>query len=334
MNSESLTRFRKALPPAAFQPDASKLFWMFLHVVVIAAANIAAGMIGLSWWLIVPIIVAAISLSAVGFATHDLAHGSVMRSGRAQRTCELFFWGLLLIAPTIWRRVHNQAHHVHFNTPSDPDRQFLHEEKGTATKWYTWLLYPNEEIFPWNPLVFVHFVFYITRNTIAALLPVRWKPSVVPNLPEYRRGDTLTIAFEWAVIIALQFGFYLLCGRQLLPWLVMTIGMQAATSAISMAYIFTNHFINPLTHEADPIVGSTSVIVPRWLDRLHSNFSYHTEHHVFPTMNSAYYPALSRLLVENYPGTYQRIPIAEAWRRLWQNRAFIEKPTKSESAGG
>jgi fatty acid desaturase len=327
ITAENLLRIRAALPAAAFQPDPKKLIWMSLHAGIFFAAHAAVASIGLSPWLLVPIMIAAASLSCIGFYTHDLAHGSILRPGRAQRVSELFFWSLLVIAPTIWRRVHNQAHHVHYNTAADPDRPFLEEEACHATRWYVRLLYPNSEVFPWNPLVFVHFVPYVVRNTLAALLPPRWKPPVVPNRANYAPGETGVILGELLLLAALQSGLFLLTGGKLLPYLLMAAGTQCITSCITMSYIFTNHFINPLTDEPDPIKGTTSVIVPAWLDRVHANFSYHTEHHLFPALNSDYYPMLSRVLAELYPETYSRIPMREAWRRLWQNRPFIERPT-------
>ena len=58
--------------------------------------------------------------------------------------------------------------------------------------------------------------------------------------------------------------------------------MCMLASSVVMGYIFTNHLPNPLCEHSDPLIGSTSVIVPRWIDWLHVNFSYHTEHYVFP----------------------------------------------------
>ncbi|MEO5957729.1 MAG: fatty acid desaturase, partial [Opitutaceae bacterium] len=167
---------------------------------------------------------------------------------------------------------------------------------------------------------------YIVRNTVAALLPASWKPAVVPRRADFQPGDAARIAGELAVIAALQAGLFLLTGGRVLPYLIMAVGTQCLTSSVTMTYIFTNHFINPLSHEPDPIMGTTSVIVPVWIDRFHSNFSYHTEHHMFPALNSDYYPALSRELRKIYPATYRRIPIVEAWRRLWGNRVFMERP--------
>lgn len=325
LSAEQLARIRASLPAGAFQPDPRKLLWMALHVLVVAGMYFAVRYVGLSPWLLACGIVAAGSLSCLGFHAHDLAHGSIVRAGRMQRGCELFFWGLLLVAPTIWRRVHNQAHHAHFNTAADPDRQFFSDEASTSTRWYTRLLYPNDEVFPWNPLVFVHFIPYVVRNTLAALLPAQRKPACVPNRPAYLDRDFGVIARELLAIAALQAGLFLLSGGRWWPWLILTVTTQALTSCISMSYIFTNHFLNPLTHEPDPITGTTSVIVPRWVDRLHAHFSYHTEHHLFPKMNSDYYPLLSQRLRELYPATYQRIPMGDAWRRLWRNRAFVAR---------
>lgn len=330
LSAENLRRIRAALPAAAFRPDPLKLVWMTLHALVVLAAHGWVSRLGLSPWLVLPILVSAASLSCLGFYTHDLAHGSIVRPGRVQRIAELAFWSLILMAPTVWRRVHNQSHHANYNTPADPDRPFVTSEAGVVTRWYTRLLYPNDEMIPGNPLVFAHFIPYVARNTLAALLPARWKPAFVPSRPAYDGRDTAVIAGELLLIVAVQTALFFVSGGKLLPYLILLAGSQALTSAITMAYIFTNHFINPITDEPDPIQGTTSVIVPAWLDRVHANFSYHTEHHLLPGLNSNYYPALSRILAEIYPETYRRIPIREAWRQLWRNRPFAPLPVCAE----
>jgi fatty acid desaturase len=72
-------------------------------------------------------------------------------------------------------------------------------------------------------------------------------------------------------------------------------------------YVFTNHFANAVLDSADPLAGTTSVIVSPLLDRLHLNFSFHTEHHLFPAMDSRFLPLVSRLLEEHFPARYHRI---------------------------
>lgn len=326
-----MKRIRAALPPEAFRAAPVKLIPMFLHVAIIAGSHWWAGQLGLSGWLILPVLAAASSLACIGFYAHDLSHGSIVR-GLVQRPLEVLFFGLLFIAPTLWRRVHNHIHHVHYNTPGDSDRQFFKDEERRDIRWYSWFLYPNEDMLPWNPLVYLHFVVWVIRNTVAAVLPARWKPTGVHARPEYTRAEMLGMAADWVGILALQVLLWLCCGGQFWVYVVMAVGMQCATSAIAMTYIFTNHFLNPFSNEADPLTGCTSVIVPGWLDKLHDNFSYHTEHHVLPGLNADYYPVVSRVLQETHPDKYQRIPIGEAWRRLWRNRLFEDRPAANKPA--
>ncbi|MEL7086528.1 MAG: fatty acid desaturase, partial [Cyanobacteria bacterium J06597_1] len=56
--------------------------------------------------------------------------------------------------------------------------------------------------------------------------------------------------------------------------------------------------------------------VPKILDVLHLNFSYHTEHHVFPGVNSDYYPQVQALLLEHFPGRFNLLPAMTAWRMM------------------
>jgi fatty acid desaturase len=329
LTPDHLRRIRAQLPDAAFRLDPWKLGPIFAHAGVVILAHAAVAPLGFSLWLVVPILSAAASLSCLAFATHDLAHGSVLRPGRVRRVVERFGWGLLLIPATVWHRVHNQAHHGNTNTAADPDRPFFTGEATVVTRWYARLFYPNDEVFPWNPLVFVHFMPYIVRNTVAGLLPARWKPAIVPVRAPYLPGEEAAIVGDLVLIAAQQAALFLLTGGRLGPYLIMAVGTQVVTSCITMSYLFTNHFLNPVGEEPDPIRGTTSVIVPKWVDRVHAHFSFHTEHHLFPALNSNYYPHLSRILAEMFPETYQRIPMREAWRRLWQIRTFVAQPAKA-----
>ena len=58
------------------------------------------------------------------------------------------------------------------------------------------------------------------------------------------------------------------------------------------------------------------VAVPPTFNWLHSNFSYHAEHHLFPAMNSDYYPLVSDLLREHFGEHYHRLTIGSAWTAL------------------
>ena len=43
-----------------------------------------------------------------------------------------------------------------------------------------------------------------------------------------------------------------------------------------------------------------TVTVPKVCDYLHSNFSYHTEHHLFPNIHPKYYPLISGLIQRHF----------------------------------
>ncbi|HWA26651.1 MAG TPA: fatty acid desaturase [Lacunisphaera sp.] len=326
MAQADIDRIKAGLPPAAYRVAPGKLAVMLLHAGIAATGFWLAGRTGLAWPLVPLALVTGHSLGCIGFLAHDLAHGSVVRHRPTALALERVFWGLVLISATVWRRVHNQSHHAHFNTVLDPDRMFLADERRATTVWYVRIFYPNAETFPWNPLVLLHLVAYVGRNTVTSLLPGKSKLAVVPAKAAVHAGDRRAILIDLGIIAGLQALLWLLTGRQAAVHATMLILSYAVTSALTMAYIFTNHFTDPLHAEPDLLHGTTSVIVPAWLDRLHSHFSYHTEHHLFPGLNSDYYPVVSAHLARAFPGSYSRIPILEAWRRLWRNAMFVPPP--------
>jgi len=203
----------------------------------------------------------------------------------------------------------------------------ISQERANA---YTRAFYPNRKTPLRHPLFLFHFVAYIVRNIIASLLPGISKPSVVPYKPSYTTKQRTSIVIDLGVIGIIQYAVWLCVGGNAWRYVWASPAAILVASSVVMLYVFTNHFLNPLCEHSDPLVGSTSVIVPRWMDWLHDNFSYHTEHHVFPGMNPRYYPEVSRLLQKHFPDRYNRVPFGEAWRRIWQQEEFISesKPAK------
>jgi fatty acid desaturase len=84
-----------------------------------------------------------------------------------------------------------------------------------------------------------------------------------------------------------------------------------------MSYIATNHFLNPLTEINDPLANSLSVTGPRWLERLHLEFGYHVEHHLYPTMSGRHAPAVRDVLVRLYGDRYLSLPHTRALHLLY-----------------
>ena len=83
-------------------------------------------------------------------------------------------------------------------------------------------------------------------------------------------------------------------------------------------YIYTNHMLSPMTSINDPLLNSISIRVPKLFDQLHLNSSYHTEHHIFPGINSDYYPRVQELLETHHPERMNLLDAGEVWYLLRQ----------------
>lgn len=263
------------------------------------------------------------ALSCIGFLSHELSHNSIIKNRRYRYLYEVFFWGINLIPATIWNKVHNHTHHTQANTPNDPDRQFFTSEKTIVTKWYTKIFYPNKKFIKWNPIVAVHFIPYIFKYIISVFYSTNTKPVVVPFKPKYSNKQKSKIIMELAIIVLIQVSIFYAVGKSLTAYVFASSVSYLLTSSILVSYNFTNHFLNPVTIKNDPLLGTTTVQVPSILNKLHFNFAYHTEHHLFPSLNSKFYPELSAILKEKYPDRYNYLPIAAAWNKLWKNEDFI-----------
>jgi fatty acid desaturase len=274
------------------------------------------------------------STACLALLAHELSHNAILKRSSLRRMLEVFLWGLNFIPATLWDEVHNRTHHVETNTPRDPDRRWLAEEAGPMQAAYTKVLYPNGTAGKSrrNPLVFVQFLGYISRNILAALSGSDW--GTLPATPSYTRRERWRIAGEMIVILMIQTALFWLVGWDVLRYLCVGPLPLLAASAVVMTYVFTNHFLNPIHDHSDPIRGSTSVIVPKCVDWVHLNFSYHTEHHIFPGMSSTHYPALSRAINDLYPEIYNRVSLGTAWRQLWRSDAYGKRaeamPASSE----
>jgi fatty acid desaturase len=317
------------LPEQAFQPRLRKLWVILVHVIVVGMGYAAFRFTSsIALYLLLSLVIGH-SLMCLVFLAHELSHNTILRQPILRYPLEVLLWGLNLIPVTMWRRLHNQSHHIHCNTLLDPDRFFLKSEleapEGRLRRWYTKLFFPHRFTSKWNFLIGFHFVTYITRHLLAVFYPGDLRPSVVTYKPRYTGKQRLRIVGEVMAIVFLQVGIFCAVGG---TWLAFAFASPIAilfTSTFAMTYIWTNHYLHGLQEIHDPVAGSTSVEVPRLFDWLHSNFSYHTEHHLFPNVNADFYPLVSKLLLEFYPTKYHRLAISEVWRALWKGEPFIQE---------
>jgi fatty acid desaturase len=304
---------RPSLPPRALRPDPRTLLPIGIHLAIMVACLIASRYVAHIWWPVLGLVIGN-SRGALSFFAHDVSHRSVVANRYLLYPIELVLWSSVFIPVTLWRRVH-QAHHAHTNGEDDPERRWLASELSPTGIISAAVLTPNRTL-RYNVLCLLYWITWPIRNALALLYPGRSKPGFVTAKPCYSIKEKLRVAFEIAFIALLQFGLWKLV-RGAYPW-VAIMPVFVAAGVLSW-YFFTNHGLKPVGDHNDILAATTSVIVPEFLNKLHSNFAYHTEHHLFPTMNPRFYPLVRSLLRQHFPDRFHCIPMAEAWTGLWQN---------------
>lgn len=313
---------RPLLPPEAFRRNPRKLLWIALYLALVGAGYALMRRAEAWWQCALVALFIGHGIACIGFYAHDLSHKTIIPGGPALRVLETFLWMLMAVPATMWKRVHNATHHMETNTVADPDRFYLEAERDPVTQAYNTLLYANREGIRGNPLIWCSFPVYIFRNVCAAL--AQEKPVIVPARPTYTKAQRLALMGEVLLFFSFQAGLLAFLDFDRARFLWASPAVYLITSAIVLTYVITNHALNPLCEHTDPVAGSTSVIVPKVFDRLHTHFSHHTEHHLFPGMDSSQFPRVTEALHQCFPERFNRIPLGEAWRRLWKSQAFLD----------
>jgi fatty acid desaturase len=312
-NADYIRELRPLLPAEAFRPNPWAFVPISLHVAIIVTGWFAMRWVPHAAWPLVGLVIGN-SASIIGLYAHEVSHRSVTTSRYLLYPTEVLLWGLVFIPATLWRRVHG-AHHAHTNGDEDTDRRFLPHELTPVGLIAAVTMFPNR-VLRYSFTVFLYGILFPWRHTIAMLYPDKSKPDFVTAKPRYTTADKLHVGGEILFILALQavigkltHGAYFWAA--ILPLFI--------TSAVIAAYVLTNHGLKPVDDGHDVLAASTTVTVPKFVDVLHANFSYHTEHHLFPTMNSKYFPLVADLFEKRYPDRYHRIPFLTAWSGLWRN---------------
>lgn len=317
-------RLRPELPPEAFDPDPSKLYILLINVAILGCGWGLGAQLHtwpVQWlWLYLPFaLVMANSVTVLAFGSHDLQHGSVIRKRRLAHYLAIILQTPLWMSATLWRIVHNRIHHNQTNQPGDPDRNYYFQEPNTIGKRVQAWLFPSAHMTrPWLALSLLStWGFYVLRHTLSVLI---WNgqngalsTATFRVTPEERRA----IAGELALMAGLHLGVLAWLSFDPLQVAIAYVLPLALGHAGMMAYIYTNHLVSPITEINDPLVNSLSLRVPKLFDVLHLHFSHHAEHHIFPGLNSDYYPLVRELLSKHYPDrTAYVVDAAEAWKML------------------
>lgn len=334
-------KLRPFLPAEAFLPDSSKVWILLINLMLLIAGwAIASYLDRWAWqylWLYLPIaIVMGNSIATLGFSSHGLLHSSVITAPWLRQTLSLLGFAMLWMSPTLWKAVHNREHHNKTNSAQDPDRNYLYSQPNTWGKWLQNVFLPSSEVNPillviglghiWGMYVFRHLTSILFFNNRAATYPVSTF-SVSEKDRIAIAGETLAIfGIHIAVLASLHFSpLKILFGYFLPIW----VGY-----AIAIFYILTHHLVCRMTSINDVLVNTVSIRVPKIFDTLHVNFSYHTEHHIFPGMNPDYYPMVQKLLLTHYPDRFNLIDANRAWKLLLQTpRHYLNETTFTDWSG-
>jgi fatty acid desaturase len=309
MTSSSLAYARELkplLPEGAFAPARSRLFWLPVHLGVIALSMYAiAG--HLVAWPFIPLLSLCIGLSFGGltFLAHEALHGAVVRGRRLRHWVGWLGFLPFVISPRLWMAWHNRVHHGHANHPErDPDAYPTLQtyERHRSIRIAMQLAPGNSR---WTGVVPLLFGFSI--HSAHMLLRARRWGYLTPTEHRWALLETAVGVVLWSALLA-QVGLWSFLLVYALPMLV--------ANAVVMGFILTNHSLSPMTDHNDPLLNSLSVTLPPVLEWLTLRFGFHVEHHIFPSMSSRHAPAVRLLLRRHWPGRYQSMPLPHALLRL------------------
>lgn len=303
---------RRRLPARYFQPVPHRVLWIIPYVAIAALGTWLIAALSLPWWANALIGLAiGTAYGSLGFLAHEILHGAVVGKGLLRDV----LGGLCLlphaIAPLLWRQWHNVGHHAHTQIRGqDPDA-------------YSTL----EDYHQRRALQILHRLVPVRSLRFFALLTV-WlnvhaATVLAHSLPTMPRRQRARVVAETVLPLAFWVGMGVWLGW--VPFLFFYALPLLVSNFIVMSYIATNHLLNPLLEEDDPLAGSLTVSVPKILDVIHSNFSHHTEHHVFPAMSAKYAPQAKRVLKELWPDRYHEMPLWKALVLLWRTpRLYLD----------
>lgn len=304
---------RKHLPLEYFQPVPSRLLWLAPHLVLVIGCTVAIVLANLNVFIKLALaLVIGHSFACLGFLGHEVLHGAVVKTVWLRDLLGGLCMSPFNLGPILWRWWHNGEHHGHTQrSDRDPDAYSTladyHQRRSLRIL---------QKVAPMRgPLFFPLFSMWFTLHSVQMLARVQregtWRERAV-TLTQYLAPLTFWLLMGFWLGWA-HFAFF-----YLIPLFV--------GNFIIISYIATNHLLNPLLHTEDPITGSLTVTTCRLLDILHLNFSYHTEHHIFPAMNPKYAPQVKALLKQFWGNKYQEMSHWQAMLTLWRTpRLYLDE---------
>jgi fatty acid desaturase len=316
---------RDAVPAFVFARAPARALWLVPYAAIAAAGTVAIahGWGGLPVAILLSLLIGH-SFAGAAFVAHETLHGSVVRNNRLRWLIGWLAFLPFTLSPTLWNAWHNERHHRHTaHDGRDPDAYpTLAEYRESRVKRIMHRLAPRQG----HWLGVLSLLFGFSGQATAVLFRSREFLGLSARQRLRCWLETLAGVLLWAAIGCLigprafvfAFGLPLLVGN-----------------TIVVAYILTNHSLSPLTKINDPLLNSVSVTLPRAIERLHLNFGFHVEHHLFPRMSPRHAPAVRKILRARWPERYQSMPLLQAIRRLFStSRVYKDSTTLIDPPSG
>lgn len=318
-------QLKDSIPVEAFREARYKLNFMFSHVThIILQLIILRYYIDNKLILVFSSVFIGVSIACLFLYSHEFSHGTIIRQKKKRYLLEVFFWSFSGIPATVWERVHNHTHHHHMNSYGDPDRKTFKSEDGFFSRFYNIFIYPNR-VLKYSFTVGFAMIFYASKHTLAVFYKGRKMPKIVTAKPEYSKNEVRSVFYEFLFIVAMQVGMFLIVSDWKYVW-VLLISWYVYSSGVIL-FIVTQHLRNPVFKDSsDPVLTTTSVIIPTWLDKIIDWHSYHVEHHIFPGINFDYYPYVSKALTEKFPDQYERMKFWKAVKESYEKDILLDDP--------
>ncbi|WML34464.1 acyl-CoA desaturase [Clostridium sp. OS1-26] len=299
-------RISPYLPEKAFKPVPTRLFGGIAYLIAITAGFLAIDLFNLNpLFNFLISIVLGFSFASIGLLAHEILHGTVVKKPWLRNLLGAIGFWPLLIGPRLWIKWHNMNHHAYTQDDDmDPDAWMSIEQFNNRPfiGWIYRLPIAFRSLFSFTFLT-VSFTLHSTRMFFHYINDFK---------PNKRLVVWIQFILPWTTSIGLL--FYIGPEKWLFAYLIPAL----IGNFIVMAYISTNHRLNPLVPVNDPLVNSLTVTVPGWLDVLNFNFSHHTEHHLFPRMNPKYYPLVKEQIKKMWPERYHEMPLGKVLISLWK----------------
>jgi fatty acid desaturase len=339
--AEYAKTIRPLLPPGAFVSNVNRVWILMINVAILILGWGIADRLP-QWrpeWVVFYLpfsIVMGNAVVALLFSSHELLHGKMVKNPGLRSLLSVLGLAMLWTPPTFWKAVHNREHHSKTNSLKDPDRNYLASQPQNWGKWIQNLFVPSNSVHPiWLVIGTCNaWGVHTFRNLTSVLLFNDGSPDYTPASFTVSARERKAIAIELTLIAGIHALILSYLGWHPIKLLLSYFLPIWIGYAGVMFYIYTNHMFCRMTEVNDPLINSVSLRMPQIFNTLHFNFAYHTEHHVFPGVNSDYYPLVQKLLIEQYPDRYNLVDGLNAWQIMIRTpRHYLDELTFTDWDG-